>query len=256
MSRLSLALTLSLTALASACVDNNADSGLVLLRNIAPTEGCVVSTSGEVSQASGVIDVASRVGYVLTPLLRNDLVTVEGESTTAKSIFVNGAKVTIEFYDTDLFTAAEVETMTTDGLVRFIAPTSGAIEPNGGLQTYQLEVVPSELMAKIAPKLLVTTTEPNPSTVLDLHVQFFGERASGDSVSSNTFRYPVEVCKGCLTHVVGACEGLPTDVEYQVGGLCNRDQDGVTDCCTDPLGALVCPAIGVEPQPTALPPTN
>lgn len=249
MSRLSLALTLSLTALAAACVDNNADSGLVLLRNVAPTDGCVVSTSGEVSQASGAIDLASRVGYVLTPLLRNDLVTIDGESTTSKSIFINGAKVTIEFYDEDLFTAAELETMTTEGLTRFIAPTSGAIEPNGGLQTYQLEVVPTELFALVAPKLVATASDPTPSTVLDVHVQFFGERTSGDSVSSNTFRYPVEVCKGCLTNVVGACESLPSGGEYRAGGFCNPAQDGVTDCCTDPQGGLVCPA-AAPPEPT------
>lgn len=253
MSRLSLALTLSLTALAAACVDNNADSGLVLLRNVAPTDGCVVSTSGEVSQASGVIDVDSRVGYVLTPLLRNDLVTVDGETTTAKMVFVNGARVTIEFYDGDLFTAAELETMTTDGVTRFVAPTSGAVEPNGGLQTYQLEVVPTELFAAIAPKLTPTAADPTPSTVLDVHVQFFGERTSGDSVSSNTFRYPVEVCKGCLTNVLGACEGLP-EGEYRAGGLCNPAQDGVTDCCTDPSGGRVCPAVpATSPSPALLP---
>lgn len=250
MSRLSLAFTLSLTALAAACVDNNADSGLVLLRNVAPTEGCIVSTSGDVSQASGVIEVESRAGYVMTPLLRNDLVTVEGESTTSKSIFIQGAKVTIEFYDEDLFTAAEIEAMTTDGLVRFVAPTSGAIEPNGGLQTYQLEVVPTELFALIAPKLVASATDPTPSTVLDVHVQFYGERTSGDSVSSNTFRYPVEVCKGCLTNIVGACEGLPTDGEYRTGGVCNPAQDGIADCCTDAAGARVCPAVAATPPTT------
>lgn len=247
MARSIVSAALPLLVLAGACVDNNADSGLVILRNVAPELGCTVDPGSSSVRTSGVIEDDAVGGYVFTPVVRNDLVTFDGENITAKSIFVSGARVTIDFYDPDLFTAAEQTTFDTDGLTKFVVPSSGAIDPDGGLQTFHLEIVPAELIAKIAPKLAAVTTTPIPSTVLDVRVQFFGTRA-GDDVSSNTFRYPVEVCHGCLTNVLGPCDMLP-DGEPRAGGVCGPDQDGVTDCCVAADGTtLVCPA--VAPTPT------
>ncbi len=243
MARTIVSAALPLLVLAGACVDNNADSGLVILRNVAPELGCVVDPASDVVRTSGVIEDDAAAGYVFTPVVRNDLTTVAGENTTAKSIFINGARVTIDFYDATLFTAAEQAQFDTDGLTKFVVPSSGAIDPDGGLQTFHLEIVPDVLLAKIAPKLATSTTA---STMLDVRIQFFGTR-SGSDVSSNTFRYPVEVCHGCLTRSLGACEGLPMDLEVQTGGACGPDQDGVVDCCTATDGTQVCPAVGTMP---------
>ncbi|MBL8624657.1 MAG: hypothetical protein JNK64_25335 [Myxococcales bacterium] len=245
MARSIVSAALPLLVLAGACVDNNADSGLVILRNVAPELGCNVDPGSSSVRTSGIIEDDAVTGYVFTPVVRNDLVTVEGENITAKSIFVSGARVTIDFYDPDLFTAAEQTTFDTDGLTKFVVPSSGAIDPDGGLQTFHLEIVPTELIAKIAPKLAAMTTDATPSTVLDVRVQFFGTRA-GDDVSSNTFRYPVTVCHGCLTNVLGACDMLP-DGEPRAGGACSPDQDGVIDCCLAADSSLVCPAIAPTP---------
>ncbi len=248
MARSIVSAALPLLVLAGACVDNNADSGLVILRNIAPELGCAVDPTSSTVRTSGILEDDAAFGYVFTPVVRNDLVTVEGENVTAKSIFVTGARVTIDFYDPTLFTEAEQATFDTDGLTKFIVPTSGAIDPDGGVQTFHLEIVPTELLAKIAPKLAAMTTDPTPETVLDVRVQFFGTR-SGDDVSSNTFRYPVTVCHDCLTNVLGPCAALPTDVEIRDGGACGPDQDGVIDCClAADLTTRVCPA--VPPVPT------
>lgn len=237
---------LPLLALVGACVDNNADSGLVILRNVAPEMGCVVDPSSTAVRTSGIIEADSPVGYVFTPVVRNDLVTFEGENITAKSIFVTGARVTIDFYDAALFTAAEQTQFDADGLTKFMVPSSGAIDPDGGLQSYQLEIVPPELLAKIAPKLVASAADPAPSTMLDVRVQFVGTR-TGSSVSSNTFRYPVEVCLDCLTTMLGACAAVPTDAEIHTGGACGLHQDGPLDCCTDAAGAPVCPAVSTTP---------
>ncbi|MBK9036610.1 MAG: hypothetical protein IPL61_36070 [Myxococcales bacterium] len=241
------ALVLPLAALAAACVSDNADSGLVIVRNIAPEPGCVVSTSSDVFKASGRIEADSPVGYIFTPLVRNDLVTGDGENQTAKSVFISGARVTIDFYDPDLFTAAEQTTMDTAGLTKFVSPSSGAIDPDGGTATFQLEIVPTELLTAIGAKLTPTAATPDPSALLDVRVQFFGTR-SGSDVSSNVFRYPVGVCVDCLTRVLGPCEGLAADGEYGTGGNCGPVQDGDLDCCTDALGGLVCPAVPATPQ--------
>lgn len=238
---------LVVVALAGACVENNADSGLVVVRNIAPATSCVVDPDSVLVQPAGTIEDDSVNGYVFTPLVRNDLVSAEGEPITAKSIFITGARVTIDFYDKELFTAAEQTQFDTDGLTKFLVPSSGAIEPDGGVSTFHLEIVPSELIAKIATKLATVTGDPTPSTVLDVRVQFVGTR-TGSDVSSNTFRYPVEVCHGCLTSSLGLCADLSTDVMARAGGACARDQDGVIDCCTDDLGRTVCPAVPPTPM--------
>jgi hypothetical protein len=114
------------------------------------------------------------------------------------------------------------------------------------MQTFHLEIVPDELLAAIAPKLAAVTNDPSPSTLLDIRVQFVGTRA-GSEVSSNSFRYPVEVCHGCLTRSLGACTALAAGVEVNTGGVCVLQQDGILDCCTDAAGASVCPAVPATP---------
>jgi hypothetical protein len=230
--------TASFALALAACVENNADSGLVILRNIAPATGCTLDAESSEFLASGVIDTASTRGYFFTPVARNDLTTTAGENETQKTIFVEGAHVTIDFFDTDLFTKDEVATFATDGLTRFAVPSSGGIDPNGGLATFGFEIVPAELIALIAPKLPAGT-----STVLRVGVQIFGTRA-GSSTESNLFRYPVEVCNGCVVHDVGVCESLPADFTASPGGACNPLQDVVLDCCTPMAGGdPVCPAV-------------
>lgn len=237
MSRPLLALTLPLAL--AACVADNADSALVILRNVDPTTGCVADPSSEVARTAGTIQTNATFGYVLTPVVRNDLVTVEGESPTRKSVFLEGARVTIAFYDAELFTAAELDTLETDGLTRFMAPTSGALEPNGSTQTFQLEVVPRELLAAIDAKL--PTDVVAPSTLIDVQIEMYGQLA-GSEIRSNKFHYPVTVCRDCLISSVGLCSAIDPGTEYRTGGACNTLQDGIVDCCTDADGLLVCPA--------------
>ena len=239
MSRPLIALTCSLAL--AACVENNADAGFVVLRNLVPATGCVVDPTSDAFKSSGIIQSDSTSGYVFTPLVRNDLVTVEGESPTRKSIFMEGARVTISFYDTMLFSAAELTAMETAGLTKFIAPTSGAVGPDGSTATFILEVVPAELLAAIDAKLPTAGTDPTPSALLDVHVQMFGS-VGGSTISSNTFRYPVEVCRDCLVSVIGACAGLDPGADYPSGGACNPVQDGQLVCCTSSTGGMVCPA--------------
>ncbi len=248
MSRLSSVATLLPLVALAACVDNNADSGMVILRNVAPEEGCVVATDSDVFQSSGKIQVDAAFGYVFTPLVRNDMTTVEGQNPTNKTIFLESADVTIDFFDTELFTEAELTQLETDGLTRFRTPTSGSIEPNGGLVTIQSVIVPTELLDVIAPKLTAAVDR----TTLDVRVQVRGTQA-GSSVTSNTFRYPVLVCADCLVAVVGACDAIDPDATYQQGGACNRYQDGLLDCCTAADGSLRCPAVATPMSPAAAP---
>ncbi len=221
---------------AGACVDTNADSGLRIIANSAPGDLCVVDPSALTFQDDGIIDANSFFGYLFTPIVTNDLVTFGDELTAPKTIYVTHARVDIKFYDPS-FNDLPVDR----GLVHFQVATSGSIEPNGGRVGLSFEVVPVDLLAAIGDQLPDPMNGVPPSrTTLDVSVQLVGTHG-GDEVVSNVFRYPVEVCDGCLVANVGACTLLPEGFEAQTGGVCNTLQDGVLECC-DSSGALVCPA--------------
>lgn len=240
-------LTAPLALALAACVGDSADSGLYILRNIAPDEGCVIDPSSEVFQTSGVIETDSPGDYFFTPVARNDLVT-NGNDLSQKTIFVEGARVTIGYHDADLFTATEQAQQRTEGLTQFETLTSGSIEPDGGVASFGLYVVPTDLLAVIGERLPAPTVErPRSSTVLDVGVQLYGTQA-GDEIVSNVFHFPVEVCRDCLVFNVGLCSDLPAGFVGGAGGVCNPYQDAVLQCCETATGQFVCPATSTAPE--------
>lgn len=239
------------TALAlAACVDNSADTGLTILRNAASDTDCVPSPDVTTFRNAGLIEADSSSGYVFTPLIRNELV-AGTDGTSARSVFLRGARITIDFYDEGLFDDAEQADLRERGVTRFMVPLSGSIDAGGGEITLGFEIVPTELLFEIGARLPEpTAADPSPSSVVDVGVQLFGS-ANGDSIDSNTFHYPVEICDDCLTVVTPTtCEMLPTDFEGSAGGLCNPVQDGTLTCCVTDGGALICPAEPRTPPET------
>lgn len=234
---------IALAALAlAACVDNGADTGLTLLRNIAPATNCVIATDSSLFIPSGVIQADSVSGYLFTPVARNDLVLAAGEFESSKVIFVEGARVTIGYYDPELFSDGEEADFTARGISRFIVPASGGIDPDGGLAAFLFEIVPTEMLVAVGAKLPdPSPADPSPSTVLDVKVQIFG-RAGGGSIESNQFRYPVEVCQDCLVSITEPCAELPINFEGRPGGACNPLQDSAVDCCFTAANERICPA--------------
>ena len=73
---------------AGACVDNNADSGLRIIGNVAPGDGCVVDGASTTFQDDGVIEVTSAIGYVFTPSVINELATFGEEAIGPKTIYI------------------------------------------------------------------------------------------------------------------------------------------------------------------------
>lgn len=220
----------------AACVDGSQSAGLRIIGNVAPAEGCAVDSTSMTFFDNGVIEAGSFNGYVFTPSARNDLQTVGDELLGPKTIYVTHASIQLRFYDPDF------ENITSDGsLLTFRAPTAGAIEPNGGTAAFSFEIVPPELLALIGERLGGPTLEnPRPRTTIDAQVQLFGSRGGGGGEEeSNVYRYPVDVCNGCLSSDLGACADLPAGFEPSLGGACNAVQDGVVECCDN---FMVCPA--------------
>lgn len=227
---------------AAACVGSEESAPLRILGNAAPGDGCSVDSASTIFLDDGVIEAGSAFGYIFTPTVRNDLQTVGDELIGPKTIYVTHARVSLRFYD------PAFEDITSDNsLLVFQVPTSGSIEPNGGLSAFSFEVTPPELLALIGQRLGGPTVEnPRPRTTLDARVQLYGSRGGGGGEEiSNVYRYPIEVCNGCLSADLGACVDLPADFEARTGGVCNTDQDGIVDCCDN---FTVCPAVAPEPE--------
>jgi hypothetical protein len=238
-----LAVATALAALA-ACVDNNADAPMQILRNLAPAEGCILDPGTTTFTNQGRIESTSQGGYLFTPLVQNNLTLLDNEATSPKTIFLEGARVELSFYDTTLFPASAVATLKSRGLTEFIVPMSGSFEPDGGTAALGFTIVPVDLLVAIDSILpQASATSPSPSTVIDARIQLFGKRGGG-STASNWFRYPVEVCRDCLVVNHGSCASLPSGFSARTGGVCNPLQDGFVDCCMN-AAMLSCPAMPV-----------
>jgi len=219
---------------AAGCVANEADAPMRIMRNIAPGEGCVIDPTTSGFYDDGIIDAQSRIGYVFTPEVRNDLTLIDGESSVPKIIFIEGANVDITFYDTELFPRSDYS----PELLSFLTPTSGSIEPAGGTAGFSFEILSAALLQEMAPTL--EAQPPGFVTTLDVAVQMVGTKGGG-GVESNVFRYPVQVCLGCMVELLGACDTLETSFVGSDGGECNPLQDQILQCCDGPSGQ-VCPA--------------
>lgn len=223
-----------LVAAQAGCVD--AADPLRILRNQSPDPGCIVSdsTSG-IFLPRGQIDVAAASGYLFTPVVTNE---AESTTTVDRLVFLEGANVDLLFTDPDFYSEGELSTFKDEGLTYFIQPFSGSIEA-GGSAGFAFEVIPKALLDNIAGKL-----GEGESTQIIAAVEMVGE-INGNEVSSNVFKYPIQVCNGCLTNVLGSCDALP-EGEIRTGGTCQALQDGVVDCCTEADGSLTCPAVKNE----------
>ena len=223
-----------LLALQVGCVD--AGSSIQILRNQAPDEGCVVPTSETaLFYSRGVIDVAATRGYLFTPLIKNLAVT---SATADRTAFVEGANVDLVFA-TDLYSEAELSSLKEQGLSFFRQSFSGNIDP-GGVASFAFEIIPKGMLDSLAGKISAGET-----TQVVAEVEVIGRQAGGD-VSSSVFRYPIDVCNGCLVNNLGSCSTLESDAT-NTGGACQSLQDGIVDCCDD-NGTQVCPAIKKSPS--------
>lgn len=229
-------------AAAAACVESG-DEPVVILQNQLPGEGCVVEGSvSETYLGAGTIEVGSPTGYQFTPVAKNFR---SEELTGGFSIaFVSGVEVDLSFEDPTLFDAASQVELRNSGLTEFVVPYAAMIDA-GGTTSFIVEILPPELLELMAetPQL----ADADSSTVVYADVRLVGN-LGGDDFQSNTFRYPVQVCNGCLARNLGPCDQLP-DVELATGGVCNPLQDFAVDCC-ESGGSLLCPAVPATPAPT------
>ena len=227
------------------CADTGGQT-LVVLNNAAPEGGCVIDPASDAFIPSGRIDalgvtqLGSQVGYLVTPTIQNLADSQDGDLETQRLVILGGARVDLSIGThgdgTPLLSEGELATLASLNALKFTAPFSGAIEPDGGTVGVAFEAVPTAVIAAVGNALAV-----GESGLVTASFSVFGRTVSGVGVESDPFNYPVTVCNGCLFQHLGSCLDLP-DGNYPGGGACNLFQDAPGSCCTSSAGFEVCPA--------------
>jgi hypothetical protein len=254
-------LSAGLAALAVGCAVDSGDSTLLVLGNMQAGSMCVfTATVAGPFVSGGMLDIsADRAaghttvarGYQLAPLVENETVAdTSNQALVGRRTFtVTGAHVDITFNDTNEFSSDAQATLKSMGLTSFDALFAGTVQPNGGIQVFNFELIRAALVDKIlANHPAAMPYVPFAPVGMSAKVVVYGTIGGGAS-EAHEFNYPVTICDTCLLDTVGPCATLPSGFTPRTGGVCESNQDGVTDCCTDTTGALVCPAV----MPTAGP---
>jgi hypothetical protein len=227
-----------IAALGSACTANGGDESILVLKNVQPGAGCMVMPSEtETGVSRGALDVQFKTGYEFFAQVKSRI-TATTTQVDQRVILTRGANVDITFADSTVFSAAELTDLNTKNLLHFLTPFSVPIPPNDAIVDVEFELIPVDLVAVIAAKKL-------PMVAVQTTFKMVGD-LSGGNVSSQPFSYSIQVVSQGFRRDQGLCADLSTTFVPKVGNSCNPGQDGVVDCCKDPTGEFVCPAVGTK----------
>lgn len=215
----------------------------IVLHNQVPATGTTCTIPGDLGtnyNPEGVLDVSlvnegARSGYLLFPLLENDLpAPTNGQLVDGNRIALQGFNVHIELAAaSDLAAAVFAEN---PRLIDYFVATSGTVASGGGRTAAIVNAFPADLALALRDRLAV----PEGSFLeVTTRVEARGERLTGN-IQSDSFSFPLRLCEGCLIASVQNCpvRAMPTNL----GNPCNIAQDVSVDCCVGG-GGLVCPSV-------------
>jgi hypothetical protein len=212
-----------------------------VVQNQVAGPGCTIPGSqGGLYLGQGRLDVraSAGAGYVLFPLLKNDLPAEGTNGVEPNRIALEGFDVDIKLVDGpaaayDFFGALSAEPSTAP-LMRYREPWSGSVEPGGGTTAAWTIAFPSAVAQLLRDGQVLGS---DGTARVEIQVRATGRTLSG-GLKSDPFTYPLSICDGCLINSLTAC---PAKAPVLQGGICNPGQDAPVDCCTS--GAdLICPA--------------
>jgi len=197
-----LVLVAAASAAVPACVHD--DSTIFVSDVLAPqyvTAGMACSFTADPTQpiiASGTLDVGLALNYTAVFLVGNQIVPMGNPNqpqTETSFVTLEGAVVRI---------------VDSNGnqLNTYTQPTAATIPPSSGTTPGYVSVALTIVDSMTAKSFIgVGGTTPIVS-----YARFFGHTLGGDSVESNEFGFPIEVCQGCLVNFPAAeqSQQLPT----------------------------------------------
>jgi hypothetical protein len=214
---------------------------MLVLKSVAPpvtVTGGVCSFTAldtEAGLVHGVLDVSAGFGYQFVAQVKSRITAAAGQE-DARTIFLRGANVDIAFPAAGTL-GTQIADLQSKGLLHFMAPISGALPPNGSLADAGFELIPAGVATAFNGAAGFT------STVAQATFTIVGDLAGGNA-SSQEFHYSVTLGKQNLRVNRGLCSSLSKSATVNSGNPCFPGQDITIDCCTDPAGTAVCPAVG------------
>lgn len=162
---------------------------------------CVVETSGDIFQSSGLVDLALRESYTIHPRIQNnmlDITEIKGLDESDGRINTNAVvlrSATIEYTALDTLSA------------QITSPTIVALSGTVGVGDHLIigvEVLDRGVLGQLRDAdeflLIDDSGQARPiraSIKLIARIRIEGETLDGKSVESNEFLFPIEVCNGC-----------------------------------------------------------
>jgi hypothetical protein len=222
------------------CTADAGDESMLVLKSVAPpttAAGGVCTFTAAETEAQlghGVLDVSAGVGYQFVAQIKSRIIAALGQE-DARTIFLRGANVDLAFPDAGTL-GAQIADLQSKGLLHFMVPIAGALPPNGSLADAGFELIPAGVATALNGATFTSMVAQATFTVV-------GDLAGGDA-SSQAFHYSVTVGKQILRVNRGACSSLSKTATVNRGNPCFPAQDITVDCCMDPAGAPVCPAVG------------
>jgi hypothetical protein len=207
-----------------ACDD---DIAFYIFQNQVPSDGCFITAEDTIHRPEGTLDISLGRGYVLFPLLRNDMPARKlagdiSDRADPHALHLREYEVKLEFVG--------VQPIDDPSQLQFTEPTSGMLLP-GGKRASKVAVIPDDVARKI--KLT-----PGVEAMALAEVTAIADSEEG-RVVSQPFFYSIHLCSGCLVATLSQCSDAIAGVQSNVCGL---PQDEPLICCNhDELG-LICPS--------------
>jgi hypothetical protein len=228
-----------------ACVADSGDEGILITKNVAPGDGCVLTADpGEPFIGHGQMSTHIPTDYRFFAQMKSRI-TAADDQIDQRTVFTEGANVDLAFPDSTFFTAAELADMNTAGITHFKTLFTAPIAPNGGITDGSFMIVPEALFGRIQQKAPEATGDARFAIEVVATIQVTGTMA-GDDIESSPYQFPITISNREVAHVVGACP-LPEGTELLTGNGCMMPQDAPVTCCSQDDGAVICPAIVEQP---------
>ncbi len=220
--------------LLGSCAENS--SSLVIVQNQSPSSGCEASNAAEDSFIShGIMDLGSAAfgidpQYIVWLVVENHLKSTE----SSHGIELNN----VEMVKAEISLNAKGSGL--DSAFSKFADNTFVTIPPGESRSVQVGLIPPNVAGRMslgAGRYLETTAK----------VRLVGERG-GTEITTNTIRFPITICNGCLLENIGPCDSATFPETVFTGHTCNKSQDEKVHCCydSDAAGAdnpFRCPAV-------------
>ena len=230
-SRWAIGLVALAAVMASGCTDRSPQV-LFVQYNQAVDRGtaCTARAGSGISRPIGWMDIAVTNRYMLFPAVENGLPPIETVTATGATqlrlennkLQITGATI---YYDLPPDLEADLAGQGVAVPQGQFVFTSGSLQP-GEIGALALEAVPP-LVGQII-RLSTILKERYATTQILVRVTVEGVMLDGDTVNSNEFVYPLNVCNGCLVYFpIGDCTVTP-DEPLELP--CFPGQDEGLDC--------------------------